>query len=270
MEDSVISIDIMQKTISIFGSCTSRDIFEFDKAKRFCIKAYVARQSIISSLATPINLDFSTIRLKSNFQKNQVINDIKKTTFDILNSSHSKYLIIDLIDERFHLLKANGSIITLSNEFSESGLMDSNFIECEIYKINNWKIFRHGKGVLGYSYMFDDKLLEWYIYQFCQRILSIYDEEHIIIHRAIMVNQYISKTESITDFPKHFLKYNKHINERLNYMYDYLEKFIPKAHVINECQKYYADENHKWGLAPMHYCDQYYMNVLLQIKEALD
>ena len=260
----------MQETISIFGSCTSRDIFEFDKANRFCIKAYIARQSIISSLAAPVNLDFSAISLRSNFQKRQVINDLKKTTFDILNSSHSKYLIIDLIDERFHLLKANGSIITLSNEFSESGLMNNNFIECEIFKISNWKIFKHRKGILGYSYMFDNKLLEWYIYQFCQKILSIYDAENIIIHRAIMADQYISKTGAITHFPKHYLKYNKLINEKLNYMYDYLGKFMPNAHIINKGSKYYADENHKWGLAPMHYCDQYYIDVLFQINEILD
>ena len=48
---------------------------------------------------------------------------------------------------------------------------------------------------------------------------------------------------------------------------DYLEKYMPKAHVINICDKYCADENHKWGLAPMHYCDKYYIDMLSRIKE---
>lgn len=30
-----------------------------------------------------------------------------------------------------------------------------------------------------------------------------------------------------------------------------------------------ADENNKWGLAPMHYHEQYYKEVLLQLYKAL-
>lgn len=255
--------------ISIFGSCTSRDILEFDKSGIFNLGTYVARQSIISSLSDPIDFDIEKIKLKSKFQREQIINDLRKTTFKALKSSKSKYLIIDLIDERFGLAKFDGNIITLSNEFLESGLFDNRFEEVKVDKIKNWKIFKKGKGFKGFSYIFEGNLLEFYIYEFCKKILEIYEERNIIIHRAVMVNKYIDKSGEEVYFPRHYLKYNKIINEKLNYMYDYLEKYMPKSHVINVCDKYCADENHKWGLAPMHYCDSYYICVLSEINRFL-
>ena len=44
---------------------------------------------------------------------------------------------------------------------------------------------------------------------------------------------------------------------------------MPEAIDLDLCRGYCASESHKWGLAPMHYQDEYYINVLEQIKEAL-
>ena len=67
--------------LSIFGSCTSRDILEYGKRGEFQLEAYVARQSIISSLSKPIDFNFDKCNLESAFQKRQVVNDFQKNTF---------------------------------------------------------------------------------------------------------------------------------------------------------------------------------------------
>lgn len=245
-------------TISIFGSCTSRDIFEAEKEKTFKIGAYIARQSIISALAEPMDFNVSDIKLSSKFQREQVINDLKKNTFNALKSSKSKYLIIDLIDERFNLAKYKNSIVTLSNEMVQSKVLGEKFEPDKIRRIKNWKILKNKKQFLGESYIFNNVLVENYIKEFCDKILSIFEEENIIIHKALMVDKYIDKNGKKQIFPKNYLKNNNVVNKKLIYMYDFLEKFMPKAKIIDESLNYCADENHKWGLAPMHYQKEYY------------
>lgn len=256
-------------SISIFGSCTSRDIFEYGDRGRFTLGAYVARQSVVSALSKPIDIDENELKLNSMFQKKQVINDFQKNTFEALKLANSKYLIIDLIDERFALAYFGESVVTVSNELIMSGIFDKRFKKTKISKIKNWKIFKKKKGLKGYSFIFNGKLLEEYIEEFCRDIKEVFCEENIIIHRAVMVNKYINKEGKIVHFPNYYLWYNRVINEKLNYMYDYFEKFLPKAFVINECENFYADENHKWGLGPMHYQQEYYEKVLEVIKQKI-
>ena len=253
--------------LSIFGSCTSRDILEYGKKGEFQLGAYVARQSIISSLSKPIDFNFDDCKIKSHFQKRQIINDFQKNTFDILREAKSDYLIIDLIDERFNLAEYMGSVVTASNELVSSGILDNRFKKTKVRKIKNWKIYKLKKQLKGVSYIFKGRLLEDYIKEFCNNITEIFEENNIIIHRAVLVDYYIDKEGNVVQFPMHYLLYNKIINSKLNYMYDYFQKFLPKAFFIDECKNYYADENHKWGLAPMHYQKEYYTNILYLLKK---
>lgn len=247
--------------LSIFGSCTSRDILEYGKKGEFQLGAYVARQSIISSLSKPIDFNFDKCNLESAFQKRQIVNDFQKNTFDILRDAKSEYLIIDLIDERFNLAEYMGSIVTVSNELASSGIFDNKFKMAKVREINNWKIYNLKRTLKGKSYIFKERLLEDYIKEFCNRITEIFEEKNIIIHRAVMVDYYINKDENVVQFPKNYLQYNRIINTKLNYMYDYFQKFLPNAFVLDECKNYYADEKHKWGLAPMHYEEKYYIKI---------
>ena len=46
-----------------------------------------------------------------------------------------------------------------------------------------------------------------------------------------------------------------------------IQAYLPGVHVIREIDGMAADENHKWGLAPMHYQKEYYDRVLGRIYE---
>ena len=71
----------------------------------------------------------------SNLLDRLTDNDLKKNTFNALKSSKSKYLIIDLIDERFNLAKYKNSIVTLSNEMVQSKVLGEKFEPDKIRKI---------------------------------------------------------------------------------------------------------------------------------------
>lgn len=238
-------------TIDIFGSCVSRDLFEFEKTENFKIGNYVARESILSAVSAAVEYDEENIQLQSVFQKRMVQLDLSSNGLDYLQEAKSDYFIIDLIDERFDLGQIGNSFFTLSNEF-----VLSKVIKPESYQVikKDNKFFEHLEAIIYQS-----------IDEFCDKILKIYTPNHIILHKAYMVNYYIDKNGETKKFPKQYLYSNKRINDILNKMYAYIEEKIPEAIVIDISDQFGADENHKWGLAPKHYQKEYYIAVLNEI-----
>lgn len=245
-------------SVSIYGSCVTRDLFEYDKSENLELKQYIARQSIISAVSAPIDLEENQIKLNSNFQKRMVLMDLKKNCFENLKENRSDYLIIDLIDERFPLLFYKNSYCTASNEALHGieQLKDLPVKQKIIYK-----------GLLSIK---DESLdCNSIIREFCERIMRIYKPDEIILHRALFVDKYINKSGDIVSFSKNYLIDNKTKNQVLEYMYDLLVNFIPGIHIINEMPQTVASENHKWGLSPMHYYDDYYLRVLKRLNEII-
>lgn len=239
------------KTIDIFGSCVSRDLFEFEKIKRFKIGTYVARESILSAVSPAIEFEEGAIQLSSSFQKRMVEYDLKSNGLDCLKKSASDYLVVDLIDERFDIAQIGDAFITLSTEFTLSKVLDSN-----VYSIikKNDMFFKEHESLIYES-----------VDKFCERILEIYDPGHVIIHKAYMVNTYIDKRGKKKKFSLPYLSFNKRINDILTKMYARMESRMTDAMVVDISSGYYADENHKWGLAPKHYQKEYYIAALNEI-----
>lgn len=250
-------VSIKRRKISIFGSCVSRDIFEFDKLNQFELCSYIARQSIFSAVSNPVNFTEEAIHLTSPFQKRMLLMDLHKNTFEKLKADDSEYLLIDLIDERFSLIKCNESFCTASNEFI-NGI--SKFFE-PIKLLN--KNIKNGNLFVGQLPV--DNLVD----EFCSRISDIYKSEHIILHKAKMVDYYMTLDGNIEKFTGGYLKNNKYLNKILDYMYSRIEKNLPGINVIDEMEGTVASEKHKWGLAPMHYEEDYYYRVLTKILKII-
>ena len=77
--------------ICIFGSCCSRDIFEYDFLNRFTICTYIARQSIISSVSSAVPIAAGDITLDSSFQKRQIYCDFNKTVFEQMKAGGGEW-----------------------------------------------------------------------------------------------------------------------------------------------------------------------------------
>lgn len=124
-------------SIDIFGSCVSRDIFNYIDQQDFglVLKHYFARSSIFSLYAKPLKYLEKDLQNESSFQKRMVVNDLSKKTIDLLQNDHSKYLLIDFVDERFNLLKIDSTYITYTNEFKNTfkgNMQNSKMIKREI------------------------------------------------------------------------------------------------------------------------------------------
>lgn len=251
-EKIMVSFEDITKIIKvdIFGSCVSRDIFAIKQNTRLDVGCYIARESIVSAVSKPIFFEEQEIKLESRFQKKQVMYDLDKTGLKLLAESKSPYLIIDLIDDRFNVIKIDDSIITLSNELVKSGFLDS----------KKYSVLKKSKSFSDWNV--GKEKISSYIERFCKSVENIYESDHIFIHEAYMANKYFDENGNCKLFAEELLDKNKKINEQLKFYYNLLKKNLPDAVIIDTADRYVADYNHKWGLSPMHYQQEYYIFVL--------
>ena len=113
---------------------------------------------------------------------------------------------------------------------------------------------------LGEKRVYDDVLI------FANRLRTIYQERNIIIHQAYFVKQYIDKMGRLQSFPDNKQQEGEKLNKLLRYMYQALRQALPNAAVIDINQRFYASENHMWGLDSCHYEDSYYVEIMKHLK----
>ena len=251
-----------KKSVTILGSCCSRDIFEYLDKASYDINLYIARTKLVSQLSEPFS-PVDGLNLSSSFQRRLVFNDLEKTQWEDLQKSSGDCCVIDFIDERFNLLKiqmnASSTYITKSNELVNSGfLINKKYQEVQYkFKNNRWKI--------------ETADLDIYLDHFLRKILALYKNKKIVLHKAYMQDTYIRKDGSRKPFSPAVTVNNHQVNFMLDYLYSYTENFFRKNHrrfyTIYLCDKYLASESHKWGLAAMHYQEDYYREAADLIKD---
>lgn len=121
----------MLNSVLIYGSCVSRDIFNFEEASAVKITDYYARSSIASLARAPYENDIALGRITSEFRRRMVARDFSN---DFLTEtekiSAADCILLDLIDERFDLVAlTTGEIVTHSAELAESGLLQDSSVE---------------------------------------------------------------------------------------------------------------------------------------------
>lgn len=243
--------------INIFGSCVTRDVFAFQENQQFTVGEYIARQSVVSFLSKPFPFDESCIHLSSAFQRKQILSDLNKDGFTRLKNNPGDYLIIDLIEERFKIGKICDAYFTDSNELDASGFFDQ--YKAKLYESR----MLHGKV------FFRCRNMAKYISGFAEQLLKLYKPEQIIIHEIYLATHFLDQERQVQRFPENYVRYAQTMNEKLTYMYQYLKKRLPKTHCIAVSNHFLADQNHKWGLAPMHFQAEYYRTVLEELHQFL-
>lgn len=242
--------------VSIFGSCTTRDLFRISPSPELELKTYIARQSVISAISAPVPLKMEQIHLDSAFQRMAVWRDFNKGAFDAFREDGSDWLIVDFVEERFSPVRMGDSYVTRSSLAVQAGVIDASI---------------KGSARLwnGEDFIIDKISLRSCVIQFAERLLRIYRPDHIIVHRARNVEQYWDAEGNLRDFSDHEKNMARMINHILCYMYDCLKECIPEVKEIDILSGYYGAEQHIWGKATVHYEDRYYMKVMELVKNYL-
>jgi len=185
-----------------------------------------------------------------------VLNDFKKNAFDLLRENKSDYLLIDLIDERHGTLARKNSVITLSSE-----LIASRFIRFARLRRRSSELFMF----LGIARRADLSRVR----EYCAKIKEIYAPERVFVHKAFLMEDYLSLDGRRKKFPWHVRRYSRNFNRMIGAMYDVIVSELPGCQVIDECANRCAFEGHRWGLSPPHYGNEYYQRVLEELLARL-
>lgn len=231
--------------VSIIGGCCTRDTFELDSTIR--LSEYRARTSF-AGLATPAlaylpNSIFE--RIKSPFQRKMVRGDLLKESLRAVAQAKGQHVVVDFMIERRKLFFAGETLVTLSNEYTELGLRNS-----ELPK----PIRRIEPGSEEYFQLF--------------RKGWKYAVQHLkAAGKSVLVNKifWASHNDEGKPFDTEMIRAG---NEHLEKLYEIIRVETPDVMWIEYPENLIvADSNHKWGQSPYHFTRAFYEAQLSQIEK---
>lgn len=235
--------------ILIAGSCVSRDIMNYDTEHAFELSAYYARSSFASAFATVKTNDRFSQNIKSKFQAAVVNADLEKHLQQSLAQTEFDILLVDLIDERFNIFcESSGGIFTLSNELFSGGFNSDS-----------------GSGAIIKAFS-DDFYNKWVCgwRRFISQMKTTNQLHKVIIHKTF----WSTFTQTGNTYAPHFTDVQINTaNHFLQRLYNRAAEDVPDTQFIEPLSTLLqgADE-HKWGVSPFHYIDDYYSFMLEKIK----
>jgi len=241
-------------TVAIFGSCVTRDLFE-DPSLRLRLGHYAARTSVISAVAPPVAIDAERVRLDSAWQRRSVLADFEKTHFASLAASNPDWIVIDLIDERFDLLRVDGSFLTNSSALQVADLGGQQLDAESVRRMSaeGCELFDRAVGA------------------FAERVTAIVPAERIVVHRALWCSRYRAADDSIVEFDERRLELCGLQNTMLTRGYDALAEALgTRAAITLDPARDLADAGHHWKLEPFHYAPSYNTGATARLIELLD
>lgn len=237
--------------VGILGSCVSRDAFEFESGKYDLKGNYFARSSIVSIMSAPVECAQSNIKVDNQWLRWILNNDFQKTVLQQLKERNLDCLVIDLIDERFDLLKIGQGIVNGSDEL---------FKACKEFIENHGSVTSIKRDSPQAHELFAEAAQK-----FANRLNEEFADLPIIIHKALCSTNYTDGKE-VYKFSKESTALYENMNSYLSFYYSILEKEINNVSVIHLPQEVQlASKSHRWGLAPFHYIDDYYRAFLREL-----
>lgn len=235
----------------IFGSCVTRDVFEFMDMADCELVRYFARSSLGSAYAASKVEGIDVSGIASAFQRAVVCADLNKEFEDFMRSGEFDCLIYDPIDERFDLLLLEDDrVCTLSNELRQ------------VYKaadIVNARRLKSGSE-------------EFYAHWESGWIAFIAQLDRLEKRAALCINKvfWAETTAAGDDFrPSYDAAGIKRANEFLERIYSRMSRDIPQEQFFEFPQELMVGANeHKWGASPFHYVEAYYSG-LARVLEGL-
>lgn len=227
----------------IFGSCVTRDAFAFTEDPRFRLDQYFARSSLASAFGRGPFSEVRTETIESAFQRRIVEWDLRKTFARTLSEQTYDWIIIDLIDERFDLVRdRSGAVATCSNEYQKAEVLSGVSLET----------IRSG------SDSFMDLWAEGWS-RFVEMVDGTCGRDAIVLHKAY----WAETTEHGEPFRGQTSESIARANAVLDRMYAIIEADLPPDNALAVPRgSIRGASEHKWGRSPFHYTDDYYVDFM--------
>lgn len=241
-----------KKVLNIYGSCILRDTFGMHEDDGgYIINKYVRIPNPISLVTNSplynVNEEIDDkcfVGVCESLKKYQIL-ELRKHVFDYIGGD-SDYLIIDCVEFRRNLLyfpEIDGILSEIDDEKLLNRYIDRKYIPTDYKIINPLEI--------------EKEQLYKYLKEFCDKFLSLYKKEKIILFEIEPVEfHYDGKT--IHAFNSKEYELAKEHNERIKVCFDFVKKYMQGCHIVEFPKGVLGDTNHKWGKKPLHYTSEYY------------
>lgn len=238
--------------IFIHGGCVSRDIFSYPDSDNFNIVSYHTRSHIQSGLCKKSIISDAYKKLNSKFQQKQVKADFEKTFRDDLLHQEFDVFLMDFTGERNPLFVFNdGSTCTISKWLSDTGFTEERLDNSAGIKIKPFS---------------DEMFFMWELAW--KELIEILNHINRIDRLRIIKNHWAYETNNGIEFGGIFTrKYIEKANDYFDRIYARIIHDLKKSQLISPPKHLeIASAQHKWGLAPFHYIDEYYLSLLSELK----
>nr|WP_255656617.1 DUF6270 domain-containing protein [Lysobacter lactosilyticus] len=232
------------KRVFILGSCVSRDALE-QVPGAFEVAAYLARTSMAS--IGMARVDDASARevvanLPSAFQRRMLFNDLDKTTLATIAATPHDVLLVDCIDERFPLVRADDSFYSYSGEMQKGGLS----IE--------------GRETIAPD---SDAFVEAWLAGF-EKFLGAIDTSRVVLNRALWAEHFPDGT------PVSSMGWIRRSNATLCRLYDVVAERWTLPSIDYPDALIVGDPAHRWGVAPYHYTQPFYEHTIASLRALVD
>lgn len=221
------------REVTIYGSCVSRDIFNFPN-QELRMRAYFARSSFISAASSPSQLPALKSLLSSPFQQRMLEQDMTSRVLPQLRSLSDQIYLVDLIDERGGVLELeDGGFVTDLSELRHSG----------------WRklvrsVKKHSLGEETHLELFRDSI---------KPVLEVIGGSKTVVIKSNFA-EFTDQGEPVPD-------YGGASSAKWNELYEPYFTLLRESglQVLDAPDELcIADSKHQWGVAPYHYVPEFY------------
>ena len=248
--------------VAIVGSCITRDLWPIVGAEPSDL-LYISRTSLPSLFARQLESVETAQEPPQGlgvFTHRAMVNDLKKRALAALIAHRPTHIIFDFIDERLDLLCVGGTIVTHSWELDVSGYMDQ-------------PAFAGATTISRTSSACD---LLWL--QAADEMAAFIQstplrDATLIVHEAQWATRYRDEAHEVRDFadeveifqgkPAAIAEHNAMLDR---YQPAFRARLPQAVSVAAAPDLHLASAQHRWGLSPFHYVDDYYREVWSGLK----
>lgn len=255
------------KTINILGCCICRDIFRVNECSdKYKVNKFIQSVSPVSivekstskTILSQNSLDYFTER--SNFAKRNIMHDFNKSVKETIASSLSDYLIVDLCELRFKMVKA---ITTDGYEFLLTQTSHITEIIANRDKVPDLEGISFSEG-----FELDEKSVFDYLKSYAVFLTQNYDSSKIILIENLPVSIHLNDEKKCMHSLNEVSVFLT--AQKLSAYYNYFESLIPDMNVVKGFDWIVGDANHLWGLDSLHFTDEYYNYLYRAINMIVD
>ncbi|MBM6403500.1 hypothetical protein JQN72_04490 [Phycicoccus sp. CSK15P-2] len=241
------------RTVLIYGSCVSRDTFEYLQPLGYRLVDYVARQSLVSAFSAVDTALLVPFEADSAFQRRMLENDWRASLVPTLEAKGGRadVLLWDLCDERLGIRElSDGGFVTRSVDLISTG------VDARMTGLSALVDL----GSPRHLELWTEALSSW---------RSLLSRAGLLERLVLLAPPWAEKTRDGAASPTSFGRTARQANALFDIYHERAANLLGCPVVSLDRGEARSDSDHRWGLAPFHYTEQNYVSLAAGIDSAV-